>query len=67
MKVDTRLLKAVAIEHAKDPDKAVETILTEVLPFTSEKSNVATPIGKSLNFQPWRGLNASRCFCCNSS
>ncbi|KNA04100.1 hypothetical protein SOVF_202830 isoform B [Spinacia oleracea] len=35
--VDARLLKAVAIEHAKDPDGAVEAILTEVLPFTSEK------------------------------
>ncbi|KAL2900614.1 Mesocentin [Bienertia sinuspersici] len=42
--VDTRLLKAVAIEHAKDPDKAAESILTEVLPFTIEKFNVITPI-----------------------
>lgn len=45
--VDARLLKAVAIEHAKDPDGAVESILTEVLPFTCGKSNVATTIVKN--------------------
>ncbi|XP_057535982.1 uncharacterized protein LOC130814026 isoform X2 [Amaranthus tricolor] len=42
--VDARLLKAVAIEHAKDPNAAVETILTEIFPFMCEKSSVATPI-----------------------
>lgn len=47
--MDTRLLKAVAIEHAEDPDGAVESILIEVLPFTSEKSDVGTTIGKSVN------------------
>ncbi|XP_074312169.1 uncharacterized protein LOC141647750 [Silene latifolia] len=35
--VDTRLLKAVAIEHSKDPDAAVEYIITDVLPYTSDK------------------------------
>ncbi|XP_042488894.1 uncharacterized protein LOC122069028 [Macadamia integrifolia] len=30
--VDIRVLKAVAIEHPKDPDAAVECILSEVLP-----------------------------------
>ncbi|XP_021747579.1 CAP-Gly domain-containing linker protein 1-like [Chenopodium quinoa] len=37
--VDARILKAVAIEHAKDPDEAVESILTDVLPFIREKSD----------------------------
>ncbi|XP_057964037.1 uncharacterized protein LOC131155125 [Malania oleifera] len=31
--VDARMLKAVAIEHSKDADAAVEFILVEVLPF----------------------------------
>ncbi|CAO2839708.1 unnamed protein product [Amaranthus hypochondriacus] len=42
--VDARLLKAVAIEHAKDPDAAVETILTDIFPFMCEKPSVVTPI-----------------------
>lgn len=46
--VDTRLLKAVAIEHAEDPDGAVESILIEVLPFTSEKSDVGTTIVRNI-------------------
>lgn len=50
LKVDARLLKAVAIEHAKDPDAAVETILTDIFPFMCEKPSVVTPIGKSLNY-----------------
>ncbi|KAK9733545.1 hypothetical protein RND81_04G074500 [Saponaria officinalis] len=40
--VDIRLLKAVAIEHSKDPDSAVEYILTEVLPCTGDGANPPT-------------------------
>lgn len=46
--VDARLLKAVAIEHAKDLDGAVESVLTDVLPFTSDKAHVPTPTAKIL-------------------
>lgn len=38
--MDARILKAVAIEHSKDPDGAVESILTEVLPFVNMHSHV---------------------------
>ncbi|KAJ9696242.1 hypothetical protein PVL29_008469 [Vitis rotundifolia] len=34
--VDARLLKAVAIEHSKDADAAVEFVLYDVLPFLSQ-------------------------------
>ncbi|CBI32353.3 hypothetical protein VitviT2T_009344 [Vitis vinifera] len=34
--VDARLLKAVAIEHSKDADAAVEFVLHDVLPFMSQ-------------------------------
>ncbi|KAL5561640.1 hypothetical protein UlMin_031387 [Ulmus minor] len=40
--VDARILKAVSIEHSKDPDEAVNAILTEVLPFLTKQSE--TPI-----------------------
>ncbi|KAL9236030.1 hypothetical protein vseg_010743 [Gypsophila vaccaria] len=40
--VDTRLLKAVAIEHAQNPDSAVEYILTEVLPCIGNSSSAPT-------------------------
>ncbi|XP_019188660.1 PREDICTED: uncharacterized protein LOC109182882 isoform X2 [Ipomoea nil] len=36
--VDSRVLRAVAIEHCKDPDAAVEVVLTEVIPFLTERS-----------------------------
>ncbi|KAL3531366.1 hypothetical protein ACH5RR_010688 [Cinchona calisaya] len=36
--VDSRALRAVAIEHHKDADYAVEVVLTEVIPFLTEKS-----------------------------
>ncbi|KAL3517550.1 hypothetical protein ACH5RR_020139 [Cinchona calisaya] len=36
--VDSRALKAVAIEHQKDVDAAVEVVLTEVIPFLTERS-----------------------------
>eukprot|EP00268_Persea_americana_P014612 TRINITY_DN16532_c0_g2_i1.p1 TRINITY_DN16532_c0_g2~~TRINITY_DN16532_c0_g2_i1.p1 ORF type:complete len:577 (-),score=162.53 TRINITY_DN16532_c0_g2_i1:451-2181(-) len=38
--VDVRILKAVAIEHSKDVDAAVESILSEVLPTISSSHEV---------------------------
>ncbi|KAL5796759.1 hypothetical protein ACOSQ2_001579 [Xanthoceras sorbifolium] len=35
--IDSRLLKAVAIEHSKDADAAANVVLTEILPFWSER------------------------------
>lgn len=35
--IDSRLLKAVAIEHRKDADAAANVVLTEILPFWSER------------------------------
>ncbi|KAF3436327.1 hypothetical protein FNV43_RR23419 [Rhamnella rubrinervis] len=40
--IDARILKAVAIEHPKDVDEAVNDILTEVLPLLTRES--VTPI-----------------------
>ncbi|KAH9623748.1 hypothetical protein KSS87_009690 [Heliosperma pusillum] len=42
--VDIRLLKAVAIEHSKDPDEAVNHILVMVLPFIDGKSDDRTVV-----------------------
>ncbi|XP_048135620.1 uncharacterized protein LOC115756939 isoform X2 [Rhodamnia argentea] len=39
--LDARLLKAVAIEHPKDADAAVEVILSEVLPHMVQKEKIA--------------------------
>ncbi|KAJ7972825.1 Ubiquitin system component Cue [Quillaja saponaria] len=39
--VDARLLKAVAFEHHKDADVAVDVILTEVIPLMSRRSTSA--------------------------
>ncbi|CAK7348180.1 unnamed protein product [Dovyalis caffra] len=41
--VDSRILKAVAIEHSKDADLAVEVVLLEVIPFLSRQSAVPSP------------------------
>ncbi|OVA20065.1 Ubiquitin system component Cue [Macleaya cordata] len=41
--VDIRILKAVAIEHPKDADAAVEVILFEVLPSTSSRPEASLP------------------------
>ncbi|KAK3193861.1 hypothetical protein Dsin_025171 [Dipteronia sinensis] len=35
--IDSRLLKAVAIEHSKDADAAANVVLTEILPFWSDR------------------------------
>ncbi|KZV32407.1 hypothetical protein F511_03690 [Dorcoceras hygrometricum] len=34
--IDSRVIRAVAIEHNKDPDAAVEAVLEEIIPFFSE-------------------------------
>ncbi|KAA8550891.1 hypothetical protein F0562_002575 [Nyssa sinensis] len=36
--VDARILRAVAIEHSKDADAAVEAVLVEVVPYLSKQS-----------------------------
>ncbi|CAK9151046.1 unnamed protein product [Ilex paraguariensis] len=40
--VDTRLLRAVAVEHRKDADAAVEAVLNEIIPFLSERTMVTS-------------------------
>ncbi|GAB4829780.1 hypothetical protein Ancab_019435 [Ancistrocladus abbreviatus] len=44
--VDSRILKAAAIEHPKDPDQAVESILTEVLPYMTKQLDASTSCNK---------------------
>ncbi|KAK8482161.1 hypothetical protein V6N13_131860 [Hibiscus sabdariffa] len=39
--VDSRILKAVAIENSKDVDAAAEIVLSEIIPYFSEKTAVA--------------------------
>ncbi|CAK8574021.1 unnamed protein product [Lathyrus sativus] len=41
--VDSRLLRAVAIEHPKDADIAAEIVLTEIIPSISKKLLPAAP------------------------
>ncbi|CAL1412231.1 unnamed protein product [Linum trigynum] len=41
--VDIRMLRAVALEHYKDPDAAVEAVLTEVLPLLENQSRDSKP------------------------
>ncbi|XP_059660521.1 uncharacterized protein LOC132306928 [Cornus florida] len=36
--LDARILRAVAIEHSKDADAAVEAVLVEVIPYISKRS-----------------------------
>ncbi|KAF2298662.1 hypothetical protein GH714_024594 [Hevea brasiliensis] len=42
--VDSRILKAVAIEHPKDVSGAAEVVLSEVLPFLAQQSMVDRPL-----------------------
>lgn len=42
--IDTRLLKAVAIEHSKDADAAATIVLTEILPYWSKKSLTSSSV-----------------------
>lgn len=51
--VDSRILRAVAIEHSKDADVAVEVVLVEVIPRLSEQSPTVSSSNKgksSLSF-----------------
>ncbi|KAH6799674.1 hypothetical protein C2S51_036158 [Perilla frutescens var. frutescens] len=41
--IDPRALRAVAIEHSKDVDAAVETVLAEVIPFFTIRTRPKTP------------------------
>ncbi|KAG8370711.1 hypothetical protein BUALT_Bualt13G0011700 [Buddleja alternifolia] len=42
--VDSRALRAVAIEHSKDADAAVEAVLVEIIPFFAERSRPSSPL-----------------------
>lgn len=46
--IDARVLRAVAIEHSKDADAAVEAVLMEIIPFFSERSRPITPLTGSI-------------------
>lgn len=46
--VDARALRAVAIEHSKDADAAVEAVLVEIIPFFTERSTPNTPLTGSI-------------------
>ncbi|GER26531.1 hypothetical protein STAS_02190 [Striga asiatica] len=46
--IDARALKAVAIEHNKDPNAAVEAVLEEIVPFFFERSAQSSPLNQSI-------------------
>ncbi|XVE77755.1 hypothetical protein DITRI_Ditri13aG0088000 [Diplodiscus trichospermus] len=48
--VDSRILKAVAIENSKDVDAAAEIVLSEIMPYLSKKTIAAS--SSSLNQSP---------------
>ncbi|CAN1855336.1 hypothetical protein LINPERHAP1_LOCUS41667 [Linum perenne] len=50
--VDVRMLKAVALEHSKDPDTAVEAVLCEILPVLESKSLVTEAAPKKPEEEP---------------
>ncbi|KAL6502848.1 hypothetical protein OROHE_024016 [Orobanche hederae] len=47
--IDARVLRAVAIEHKKDADAAVEAVLVEIIPFFVERSRPSTPLTGSIS------------------
>ncbi|KAI3460863.1 hypothetical protein Pfo_017526 [Paulownia fortunei] len=47
--IDARVLRAVAIEHSKDADAAVEAVLVEIIPFFTERSRPSTPLTGSIS------------------
>ena len=68
VQVDVRILKAVAIEHSKDADVAVEVVLSEIIPSLSRQSAVPSPPcedttpslpsdGESIIFEPLVSLS----------
>ena len=46
LQVDSRILRAVAIEHPKDADVAVEVVLLEVIPHLPEQSHTDSSSNK---------------------
>ncbi|XP_010931961.1 uncharacterized protein [Elaeis guineensis] len=49
--VDLRILKAVAIEHSKDVDAAVEFVLSEVLPCISESRDTSYTLDNAYDME----------------
>ncbi|XP_011082547.2 uncharacterized protein LOC105165281 [Sesamum indicum] len=45
--IDARVLRAVAIEHSKDVDAAVEAVLLEIIPYFTERSGPSAPLSGS--------------------
>ncbi|KAF5731514.1 hypothetical protein HS088_TW18G00192 [Tripterygium wilfordii] len=41
--IDKRLLRAVAIEHSKDVDAAVDSVISEIIPYWSQRSFAVFP------------------------
>ncbi|GFP82010.1 hypothetical protein PHJA_000344300 [Phtheirospermum japonicum] len=46
--IDSRVLRAVAIEHSKDVDAACEAVLTEIIPFMTLRSTSGSLLSQSL-------------------
>ncbi|KAK4408050.1 hypothetical protein Sango_0386000 [Sesamum angolense] len=46
--IDARVLRAVAIEHSKDVDAAVEAVLLEIIPYFTERSGPSGPLSGSI-------------------
>ncbi|KAL3827920.1 hypothetical protein ACJIZ3_016722 [Penstemon smallii] len=47
--IDTRVLRAVAIEHRKDADLAVMAVLDEIIPFCIERSTPNSPLSDRIS------------------
>ncbi|CAI9761428.1 unnamed protein product [Fraxinus pennsylvanica] len=47
--IDSRVLRAVAIEHSKDADAAIDAVLEEIIPFFTERSRQSCQSGGSMN------------------
>lgn len=47
--IDARALRAVSIEHCKDVDAAVVSVLEEIIPFFTEKSTPNSPLNQSVS------------------
>ncbi|XP_022869024.1 uncharacterized protein LOC111388525 isoform X2 [Olea europaea var. sylvestris] len=47
--IDSRVLRAVAIEHSKDADAAIDAVLEEIIPFFTERSRQSCQSSGSMN------------------
>ncbi|CAI9774352.1 unnamed protein product [Fraxinus pennsylvanica] len=47
--IDSRVLRAVAIEHSNDADAAVEAVLVEIIPLFTERSRQTNSSGENRN------------------